>query len=347
MATVYSPSSADTSTLFDVSRRSGGRIQKIVELMSKSNDALDDIPWSECNSGVVHKTTLRTSIPTPVWRMLNSGVPNGKSTTKQATYTCGMLEIYAEVDKAQVVLAANGQVDDASSNAAASNAIAKENEAFIEGFNQEISRVMFYGDPAHPQEPVGFTHFYNDGTGETQKNILNGGGSVNGQNTSIWLVCWGDRSVHGLYPRGTSAGLSEKFLGEVTLFDSEGQKYQGYRTHYQWYAGFAIEDPRCLVRIANIDVNNLITGGTGAADLIDLMMSAIYRLPKEARGYRKAFYCRPEVMEILDKQTRKEVKYQLGYGDVFGRRVLTFRDGIPVREQEALLDTEDVVRFNA
>jgi hypothetical protein len=29
----------------------------------------------------------------------------------------------------------------------------------------------------------------------------------------------------------------------------------------------------------------------------------------------------------------------LGYGDVFGKKILTFRD-IPVREQESLLPTE-------
>lgn len=338
---------ANFPTLMDVARRSGDKsAAKIVEVLRRSNDALDDIPWKMCNSGVVDKVTLRTSLPQPTWRMLNSGVGVSKSTTKQASFTCGMLETYAEVDKKQVELAARGQVDDASSNAAASNAIAKENEAFIEGFNQEISRVMFYGSPAVPQEPVGFSHFLNDGTdADMAKNLINGGGTGD-KNTSIWLIAWNEDAVTGIYPQGSKAGLSEKFLGEVTLEDEKGGKFQGYRTHYSWDAGFAVRDPRCLVRIANIDMDALIKGTTGAADLVELMIAAMYRLPKAARGYRRAFYARPEVIQALDSQTRKQVNLQLSYGDVFGRKILTFRDGIPVREQESLLATEAKVTFN-
>lgn len=327
-------------TLMDVARRSGSdSTRAIVEVLNKTNDALDDIPWIECNSGVVHKTTSRTSIPTPVWRMLNSGVPVKKSTTKQMSVGCGMLEVYAEVDCKQVKLAAHGQVDNASANAAVSNAIADENKAFIEGFGQEISRVMFYGDPAKPQEPIGLTNWYSS---LSDTNVINGGGSGDG-NTSIWLIAWDKMAVHGIYPQGSKAGLSEEFLGQHTVKDADGGQFEAYRTHYSWDAGFVVRDNRCAVRICNLDVSDLISGSTGAADLIDLMVSAIYKLPKVARGYRKAFYVRPEVLTALDKQTRKVSNLMLGYGDVFGKKILTFRD-IPVREQESLLATESKVQ---
>ena len=323
-------------TLMDVARRSGSdSTRAIVEVLNRTNDALDDIPWIECNSGVVHKTTSRTSIPTPVWRMLNAGVPVKKSTTKQMSVGCGMLEVYAEVDCKQVKLAAHGQVDNASANAAAANAIADENKAFIEGFGQEISRVMFYGDPAKPQEPVGFTNYYSS---LSDTNVINGGGSGD-DNTSIWLIAWDKMALHGIYPQGSKAGLSEEFLGQHTVKDADGNQFEAYRTHYGWDAGFVVRDNRCAVRICNLDVSDLVSGETGAADLIDLMIEAVYKLPKVARGYRKAFYARPEVLTALDKQTRKVTNLMLGYNDVYGKRVLTFRD-IPVREQESLLATE-------
>lgn len=323
-------------TLMDVARRSGSdSTRAIVEVLNRTNDALDDIPWIECNSGVVHKTTSRTSIPTPVWRMLNAGVPVKKSTTKQMSVGCGMLEVYAEVDCKQVKLAAHGQVDNASANAAAANAIADENKAFIEGFGQEISRVMFYGDPAKPQEPVGFTNYYSS---LSDTNVINGGGSGD-DNTSIWLIAWDKMALHGIYPQGSKAGLSEEFLGQHTVKDADGNQFEAYRTHYSWDAGFVVRDNRCAVRICNLDVSDLVSGETGAADLIDLMIEAVYKLPKVARGYRKAFYARPEVLTALDKQTRKVTNLMLGYNDVYGKRVLTFRD-IPVREQESLLATE-------
>ena len=323
-------------TLMDVARRAGDESTRaIAEVLNKTNDALDDIPWVECNSGVVHKTTSRTSIPTPVWRMLNSGVPVKKSTSKQMSVGCGMLEVYAEVDKAQVDLAAHGAVDNASGGAAASHAIADENKAFIEGFGQEISRVMFYGDPSKPQEPIGLSNWYSSLSND---NVINAGGSGS-DNTSLWLVAWDKNAIHGIYPQGTRAGLFEDFRGQVTVRDSDGGQFEAYRTHYQWFAGFVVRDVRCAVRICNVDVSDLVAGNSSAADLIDLMISATYKLPKTARGYRKAFYARPEVLCALDKQTRKVDNLMLGYNDVYGRRVLTFRD-IPVREQESLLATE-------
>ena len=326
-------------TLMDVARLSGdSKTSAIVEVLNRTNDALDDIPWIACNSGVVHKTTTRTSIPTPVWRMLNKGVPTEKTTTKQMSVGCGMLEIYAEVDVDQVNLAGHGQVDNVSANAAASNALANENKAFIEGFGQEISRVMFYGDPAKPQEPLGLTHWYSE---LSNKNVIDGGGTGN-DNTSIWLIAWDPMAIHGIFPQGSKAGLSEKFLGEQTVKDAKGDQFQAYRTHYKWDAGFVVRDPRCAVRVCNIDTDALISGSDSAADLIDMMIEAIYKLPKVARGYRRAFYVRPEILTALDKQTRKVNNLMLNYGDVYGREVLKFR-GIPIREQESLLATESRV----
>jgi hypothetical protein len=323
----------------DVARRSGNdSTRAIVEVLNRTNYALDDMPWIECNSGVVHKTTTRTSIPTPVWRMLNAGVPVKKSTTKQMSVGCGMLEVYAEVDAKQVRLAAHGQVDGAQAKAAVSNAIADENAAFIEGFGQEISRVLFYGDPGKPQEPIGLTNYYSS---LSDTNVISAGGSGT-DNTSIWLVAWDKNAIHGIYPQGSKAGLSEEFLGQHTVKDADGNQFEAYRAHYSWDAGFVVRDNRCAVRLCNIKMGDLLNGTASAPDLIDMMVEAIYKLPKSAAGYRKAFYARPEVLTALDKQTRKINNLMLNYGDVYGKQVLTFR-GIPVREQESLLATESVV----
>jgi hypothetical protein len=94
--------------------------------------------------------------------------------------------------------------------------------------------------------------------------------------------------------------------------------------------------------MCNINMADLVSGSTAAPDLIDLMVEAMYKLPKSAAGYRKAFYARPEVLTALDRQTRKVNNLMLGYNDVYGKQVLTFR-GIPVREQESLLPTEIAV----
>ncbi|WP_336657671.1 major capsid protein, partial [Pseudomonas marginalis] len=73
----------------------------------------------------------------------------------------------------------------------------------------------------------------------------------------IWLVVWGQNTIHGIYPKGSKAGLEQKHLGEVTLEDENGGKYQGYRTHFQWKNGLTMRDWRYVVRIANIDISKL------------------------------------------------------------------------------------------
>ena len=321
-------------TLMDVARRSGDdSISKIVEILNKSNPLLDDIPWIECNSGVTHVTTIRTGIPTPTWRMLNSGVPNVKSTTAQIKAHCGMLEAYSEVDADQVALAErNG------GQKGAANYIASENEAIIEGFGQEIARVAFYGDPANPKEPVGLVNYFNSLSSE---NVINGGGAGS-DNTSIWLIQWGPQSIHGIYPQGSKAGFAENYKGIVTVSDGNGGQFEAHRTHYKWDAGIVVRDWRSAVRIANVDVSEAVANSGSAINILTTLTKAVYKLPKKSAMTRTAIYMRKELITLLDLQCQAKGNLLLSYTDVAGKPVLTFR-GIPIREQETLLTTETAV----
>ena len=75
------------------------RVAMIIELLSQTNEILDDMMVVEGNLPTGHKTTVRTGLPQATWRLLNQGVPNAKSTTAQIVDTCGNLETYAVIDK--------------------------------------------------------------------------------------------------------------------------------------------------------------------------------------------------------------------------------------------------------
>src|SRR5574341_847118 len=96
-------------TLLDLAKRSdpNGKIAAIVEILNATNEVLDDMSWQEGNLPTGHRTTVRTGIPAPTWRKLYGGVQPTKSTTAQVTDNCGMLEAYAEVDKALADLNGN------------------------------------------------------------------------------------------------------------------------------------------------------------------------------------------------------------------------------------------------
>lgn len=322
-------------TLSDWARRQeNGKIAKIVEILNDTNAILEDMQWLEGNLPTGHKTTVRSGLPSVAWRLLNYGVQPSKSRTVQVTDTCGMLESYAEVDKSLADL-----------NGDSAEFRLSEDKAFIEAMNQEMASTIFYGNTAtDPEKFLGLAPRYADGNGpENDENILNGGGTESA-NTSIWLVCWGPNTCHGIFPKGSMMGLSHKDLGEVTLEDANGGKYQGYRSHYKWDAGLTLRDWRYVVRIANVDVGDLTKAATGqSADLVDLMVQAIELLPNMGMG-RPVFYANKTITSFLRRQISNKENVNLSLDEVAGKKVLSF-DGIPVRKCDALLNTESAVSF--
>ena len=94
--------SVNNPTLADVAKRldPNGQIADIVEILNETNPILEDMTFMEGNLPTGHRTSIRTGLPTPTWRKLYGGVQPTKSTTVQVTDNTGMLEAYAEVDKA-------------------------------------------------------------------------------------------------------------------------------------------------------------------------------------------------------------------------------------------------------
>lgn len=325
--------STTNPTLADVAKRydADGKIDTIVELLSETNEVLDDMTFLEGNLPTGHRTTVRSGLPSSTWRKLNYGVQPSKSTTVQITDTTGMLEAYAEVDKA---------LADLNGNTASFRL--SEDRAFLESMNQTMANTLFYGDTGtDPEKFMGLSARYSSTSAESGDNIIVGGGSGS-DNTSIWLVCWGPNTAHGIYPKGSQAGLNHTDLGEVTLEDAANGKYQGYRTHYKWDIGLTVRDWRYIVRIPNIDVSNLTKDASGSsAELVDLMVQAVEKLPNVNLG-RCVFYGNRTISSILRRQITNTSNVRLSMDEVAGKRVMSF-DGIPFRRNDAILNNEALV----
>jgi hypothetical protein len=268
-------------TLADWAKRTDpdGKVDKIVELLSQTNEILTDMMFVEGNLPTGHRTTVRSGLPQPTWRLLNYGVQPTKSTTVQVTDTVGMLEAYAEVDKSLADL--NGNTAEFRLS---------EDRAFLEGMNQQMAQTLFYGDTSvNPQQFMGLSSRYSSKSAGNGQNIIDAGGTGT-DNTSIWLVVWGENTVHGIFPKGQKAGLQTQNLGEQTLTDANGGKYQGYRTHYKWDNGLALRDWRYVVRIANIDVSDLSVPGS-AANIVSLMVKALRSRQCGSNDVRSFFSC--------------------------------------------------------
>ncbi|MDY0242214.1 MAG: hypothetical protein RBR34_08555 [Rhodospirillaceae bacterium] len=308
-----------------------GNIAQVVEILNQVNEVLDDMTFIEGNLPTGHRTVIRSGLPEPTWRKLYGGVQPTKSTRIPVTDTCGMLEAYAEIDKA---------LADLNGNTAAFRL--SEDKAHIEGMSQEVAQTLFYGnEKTTPATFTGLAPRYNSLSAENADNIINAAGAGS-DNTSIWLLVWGPDTCHGIYPKGSQAGLRTKDMGEVTIEDVDGAggRMQAYRTHYRWDMGLTVRDWRYVVRIANIDVSDLSTD-TNAAKLINWMIQASERIPVLGRG-RACWYVNRTIREKLRLGILSKTSSNLSWETVAGKRVMTF-DDIPVRRTDALLNTESVV----
>jgi hypothetical protein len=340
-------SSGELPNLVNITKRldPDGKIAKIAELLQQFNPILEDIPLVEGNLPTGHRTTVRADIPTPTWRKLNYGVRPTKSTTAQVDDTIGMLEAYSEVDKDLAMLNGNSAEFRMS-----------EDIPHLEGMSQTMATTLFYGDTdAHPERFLGLTPRYSTlytseypsdkPEAEVQSNYLKNiiscsdGSPSSDVQTSVWYIVWGEDTVHGIFPKGSQVGLQSNDLGEVTLFDNDGGRFQGYRTHYQWKMGLTVRDWRYIVRICNVELADMAVAASQKL-LYQAMIKAMHAVPQTGRT--GVFYASPAVLAMLDIAAIEKTNAALGYSDVFGKPVLKFR-GIPVRPCSAILETEAVV----
>ncbi|WP_330508305.1 phage capsid protein [Pseudomonas putida] len=308
------------------------KIMKIVELMAKQNDILMDAEYMECNDGSKHKTTMRSGIPEPTWRMFNQGVQPSKSTTVPVLDTTGMMEDYGLVDKALADLSGNADAFRAS-----------ENLGKLQGFNNKASRYMFYGNSqTEPQAFLGLTPRYNSLAAESGRNIVDAGGTGS-TNTSIWFVTWGELTTHLLYPKGSVAGFQHRNLGEDTVKDDVGGEFQAYRDHFKWDIGMSVRDWRANARVANIDVTTLTSDAATGAKLIENMIKAYYLLDNPMQGEGKTvIYCNRTIQTFLHLQAMNSKNVNLTLGEYAGRKIPELL-GIPIKRCDELLNTESRV----
>lgn len=341
---------ATALTLADWAKRvdDNYKIATIIELLSQTNEILDDMLYVQGNLPTGHRTTVRTGLPAATWRLLNYGVPNGKSTTAQITDSCGNLETYSVVDK-----------DIADLNGNTPEFRFSEVKAFLEGMNQQVADAIFYGNTSvTPERFMGLAPRYNTvlpANAQTANNVIDVGGTGS-TNTSLWIITWGSETIHGIFPKGKMSGLQHRDMGEWPVQDVNGNTYQAYRDHFKWECGLTVRDWRFAVRLCNIDVTAL-SGGT-PPDLIRALIRGLYKLPvtssmatavqksdtpsvSDSMG-RTAIYCNRTLRTWLDIQAVDKKNVLLDISEYHGKVITTFR-GVPIRTCDAILNNESRV----
>jgi hypothetical protein len=333
------------STLIDWAKLAGDdKNTAIVELLSQSNEIIDDMLWKEGNLPTGHKFVVRTSLPTVSLGQINKGTAMSKSTGAEVVETCSQIVGESQVDVRLANLNGNTMQYRLS-----------QTSGFLQSLTQQLASLVIYGNAG--TNPLAFnglaTRYNSVNTATTQlaANVIDAGGTGS-DNSSIYIVGWGPQTVHGIFPKGMPTGLMHSDKGEIRVYDTDGNPYYAYVDNYQWHCGMAIEDWRYVVRISNIDVSDLNTGS--AANLISAIIRGLGRLPTAPVGATAfqgsdqnvlpgagstAIYCNRTIRSFLDIQATNKTNVLLQLDQFNGKPVTTFR-GIPVRTVDAILNTE-------
>lgn len=338
-------------TLIDLARRTdpNGDVADVAELLSEANEIYDDLVWKEGLTNTGHIYTVRTSIPTGWWRYIGQGVPMSKSTTAQGRINCGMLEDQFTVDRAILDMAEDQN-----------KFRYEEDNAHLEGMAQTIAQTFIYGSNiANPAQFTGLSAFYstvNPATAANAANVFNGGGTGS-NNSSIWLIGWSPRSIYGVFPKGSKAGLTLEPLDYTQLaYDTLGNPYRAAVTWFQQRAGLCVEDWRWGSRLCNLDVTSAGLGGPNPFDIFaNGLTKMVLRMPKMARGVsgitetdarseagmvvRPAIYANRTVRGFMDIQAIRDKNVLIGPKDYAGNPVDSFRS-VPIRVMDVITSTE-------
>lgn len=352
-------------TLVDWARRvdPDGKIGSlpIVEILARENSIVQDASFVEGNTTTGHLTTLRTGLPAVAFRQLNAGIQPSKSTTKQIHFTAAWLEGLGKVDERLVGMASDGP-----------GLRLSEVSPFMESMGQTIASTMFYGDvrvnpdrftglsayyanlnPNYQQSPEALLNPSTTGQPDSGRNVFDAstnsegetfGTPANGNNTSLWLVCWGENGITAFFPKGSKAGVSHEDLGRWLVDDGRGigAQYLAWVDIYRANVGLAPRDWRQASRIANIDVVALQSAGDDndqSANLLKNMIQAKNYVQDLNKG-RAFWYCNRVVKTYLEVKAMNKFNNMLTTKTLENGETLTSFAGIPIHRCDAILNTE-------
>lgn len=302
-----------------------GSALTVLEILAQTNRILDDAIATEANGGFSHTYNREDSLPTGSFRQLNGGVRDENPTSKKMTEHIAMLESYSTADKTLAKrhpLGANGYRMSRASR-------------FIRGMGQNMAGKIFYGNEATaPEEVTGLAPRLNS---LAQSNLYDGGGE-GVDTTSIFGVQWiEDQGTYLTYPQGSeSAGIIHEPLGQVTVEDANGLKYEALRDHFEVHFGLCVADEAMICRYANIEV----TGVTNTFNE-NILIEMVNDRPLEGLGLVLYVHNKLSTQMQIAAKDKTNILWSIEEG-LGGRKITTFM-GFPVHRCDQILLTETAV----
>jgi len=311
-----------------------GGVAEIAEMLSINAPLIEDMPFVEANGVREHVTTLRTSLPATTNRLLGEGIQATSSTTAKSIFQFYNVSTWCQISTDTLKVGGNPDV-----------VRKKEIASHIESVKQDWSTNLIYGNRSvNPRLANGLAYHLNSfSTGENKRMVKNAEGT-GADNSSIYIVNFGEDTIFSAYPKGSTGGLKHEDHGEDTAYvtNDQGQTTMKrvFNSEINWDSGLVVRDWRYASRIANIDVSNLLT--SSSAELPELIDQAADEL-QDLNGAK--IYINRKCFTALKKQLKEDVKSggQLDYTTLKNGERLPTYNGLPIRITDSLLYTESAI----
>jgi hypothetical protein len=219
-----------------------GKYLPLYDTLRRRSTLFSDMQWVQANMPDKHRIPRRTIAGTSTATALYEGVAATKINPEQIDEYLMKREDYSEVD-----VRAKDLYPDILQERDDQDTMKMADMAY------DASVDLIYADRSATIRKI-------DGLAKRMKSlvadqVVDAGGSAS--RTSIYFVAWDKRFAYGIYPRGsTTFGVKTEDMGRQQVRDSTGKIYYVYQSHLEQDYGLAIQDPKGIARIANIDDTN-------------------------------------------------------------------------------------------
>lgn len=301
-----------------------GNVAKVIDIISEVNGVWNDAVWTEANDMTSHVVTQALSEGAGSSGVINKGVAYEEDRVKQIREPLEMFESYARIDERLIRRARSPEQFRAQKNAMRVRGMAKSwHTRFLYGSSLES-----------PENVNGLATRFNT---LSMDNVWGNSGTGD-DTTSIWVLQWGEDGINLVYPRGERTIIEEEDLGRQLIHDDDGV-YTALVSHYMINWGVAVNDPRAVQRIANVE-------STGASNTFDddLLIQVINELPDPGNLDRTRIYVNRDVKTQMDIALKDKTNVNYNVTNAFGGPggMLTFK-GIPVRLVDKITSTETAI----
>ena len=301
-----------------------GNMLRVVENLMETNAHLARLPWVQANGETSHTYSRQLSVPTPTWVGFNEGPTASKGSETQLTASIKTMEALSEIEEKMLNIAPDKNAYRASRDA-----------LHLTGLDNENASKIFYGDSSSdPMEPNGVMQQCNT-LQTTGPYVIDNGGTVT--LSSIYGIQWGEPLNYMVFPKNhASAGLEMQDKGNYPRAAPSGTGTIFVNgTLFRLSTAFVNEDPRALIRLANI---NSVSGGAGEFDDDKLHEALSYW-----KGAPGELYASRAIWYQISKLAKDKSNVSYSMEQAFGNVLVPHFMGYPVFLAEAISNAETVV----